>query len=128
MVVKEKKASQKFFKELDRRSQEAEDHPENLISFEDFLKKYPITQQTEEVNEYEKRPPKHCPNCGSTNTHNQELISRHPTSELYDTYCRDCTWSGDISPDIPSTKKKAAKNNIPPQKTTKQKNNTLNGN
>jgi hypothetical protein len=109
-VIKKKNASQKFFKELDRLSQEAEDHPENLIPLNDILKKYPITEQTEEVNDYEKRPPKHCPNCGSINIHNQELISRHPTSELYDTYCRDCEWSGDISPDIPSTQKKATKN------------------
>ncbi len=45
--------------------------------------------------------PKHCPKCGSANIHNQEMVSSHDTSELYDVYCRDCKWSGDISPDIP---------------------------
>jgi hypothetical protein len=119
-VVKEKKASQKFFKELDKRSQEAEDHPENLIPFEDFQKKYPITQQTEEISDYENRPPKHCPNCGSTNIHNQELVSRHRTSELYDTYCRDCTWSGDISPDIPFNKKERKASKKSPPKTLQE--------
>jgi predicted HTH domain antitoxin len=43
--------------------------------------------------------PKRCPNCGSENIHNQELEARSDSSELYDTYCRDCKWSGDISPD-----------------------------
>jgi hypothetical protein len=36
IVVKEKKAPQKFFKELDKRSQEAEDHPEKLVRLEDI--------------------------------------------------------------------------------------------
>ena len=53
--------------------------------------------------------PKRCPNCGSTNIHNQELESGSETSELYDTYCRDCEWSGDISPDIPLEEVKTAK-------------------
>ncbi len=48
-----------------------------------------------------KYPPKRCPNCGSENIHNQELESGSEYSELYDTYCRDCEWSGDISPDLP---------------------------
>jgi hypothetical protein len=45
--------------------------------------------------------PKYCPNCGSTNIHNQELESPHEWEEWYDVYCRDCEWSGDISPDLP---------------------------
>ncbi|MGD0070179.1 MAG: hypothetical protein ABSB71_01295 [Candidatus Bathyarchaeia archaeon] len=44
--------------------------------------------------------PRRCPNCGSTNIHIQELESPHNLSELYDVYCRDCKWSGDISPDL----------------------------
>ena len=44
--------------------------------------------------------PKRCPNCGSTNIHSQELESPHHLSELYDVYCIDCEWSGDISPDL----------------------------
>ena len=45
--------------------------------------------------------PKRCPNCGSTTIHNQELESPHDYEEWYDMYCRDCEWSGDISPDLP---------------------------
>ncbi|MCL5877399.1 MAG: nucleotidyltransferase family protein [Candidatus Bathyarchaeota archaeon] len=96
----DKKKTKRFYEKLDKLSQEAKDHPENFIPLEDFLKRYPITQPTDEADTYEKRPPKHCPSCGSINIHNQELRSRHPTSELYDAYCRDCQWSGDISPDI----------------------------
>ena len=48
-----------------------------------------------------KKKPKRCPNCGSTNIHNQELESGRRFEELYDVYCRDCEWSGDISPDLP---------------------------
>jgi len=44
--------------------------------------------------------PKRCPNCGSTNIHIQELESPHELAELYDVFCRDCKWSGDISPDL----------------------------
>jgi len=47
-----------------------------------------------------KAMPKHCPNCGSTNIHIQEMESPYDLSELYDVFCRDCKWSGDISPDI----------------------------
>jgi predicted nucleotidyltransferase len=50
--------------------------------------------------------PKHCPNCGSENIHNQELETSNDTSELYDTYCRDRKWSGNITPDIPLNNKK----------------------
>jgi hypothetical protein len=50
--------------------------------------------------------PKHCPNCGSENIHNQELETSNDTSELYDTYCRDCKWSGNISSDLPLNNKK----------------------
>ena len=45
--------------------------------------------------------PKRCPNCGSTNIHNQELEPSNDLEELYDVYCRDCEWSGYISPDLP---------------------------
>jgi hypothetical protein len=93
--------TRRFYAELQKRSQEAKEHSENLTPIEDFLKRHPITEPTNENNNHEKRPPKHCPNCGSTNIHNQELESRHPISELYDTYCRKRQWSGDISPDIP---------------------------
>jgi len=48
-----------------------------------------------------KVPPKRCPNCGSTNIHVQEMVSPYDLAELYDVYCRDCEWSGDISPDLP---------------------------
>jgi hypothetical protein len=51
-----------------------------------------------------KLTPKRCPNCGSTNIHNQELESPHEWEEWYDVYCRDCEWSGDISPDLPLEK------------------------
>lgn len=44
--------------------------------------------------------PKRCPNCGSTNIHVQELVSPLDLAELYDVYCRECGWSGDISPDL----------------------------
>ena len=44
--------------------------------------------------------PKHCPKCGSTNIHNQELEPSNDLEELYDVYCRDCEWSGYISPDL----------------------------
>jgi hypothetical protein len=53
-----------------------------------------------------KLTPKHCPKCGSTNLHIQELGSPHDYEEWYDVYCRDCEWSGDISPDLPSVPKK----------------------
>ena len=56
-----------------------------------------------------KYTPKCCPNCGSTNIHNQELESGSNCSELYDTYCRDCEWSGDISPDMPFSEDEGAK-------------------
>ena len=45
--------------------------------------------------------PKQCPNCGSTNIHIQELEPSKDLEELYDVYCRDCEWSGYISPDLP---------------------------
>ena len=48
-----------------------------------------------------KKTPKHCPNCGSTNIHNQELEPSNDLEELYDVFCRDCEWSGYISPDLP---------------------------
>lgn len=49
-----------------------------------------------------KLAPKHCPKCGSTNLDIQELGSPHDYEEWYDVYCRDCEWSGDISPDLPA--------------------------
>jgi len=52
---------------------------------------------------------KKVPNCGSTNVHIQELESGSDLSELYDVYCRDCEWSGDISPDLPLVSKKGTK-------------------
>ena len=48
-----------------------------------------------------KLAPKHCPKCGSTNIHNQELEPSNDLEEQYDVFCRDCEWSGDISPDLP---------------------------
>ena len=51
--------------------------------------------------------PKHCPKCGSTNIHNQELEPSNDLEELYDVYCRDCEWSGDISPDLPLNPKQS---------------------
>jgi len=43
-------------------------------------------------------PPKHCPNCGSTNI--ESVVGKNNQgSAIHDTYCRDCEWSGDISPD-----------------------------
>ncbi|MGD0994080.1 MAG: hypothetical protein ABR909_00985 [Candidatus Bathyarchaeia archaeon] len=51
-----------------------------------------------------KLTPKHCPNCGSPNIHIQEMQAQSKASEVYDIYCRDCEWSGDISPDIPLSK------------------------
>jgi len=56
-----------------------------------------------------KLTPKHCPNCGSTNIHNQELEPSNDLEELYDVYCRDCEWSGDISPDLPIPKEKVSR-------------------
>jgi predicted nucleic-acid-binding Zn-ribbon protein len=53
--------------------------------------------------------PKRCPNCGSANIHVQEMQSPYETSELFDVYCRDCEWSGDISPDIPLSKARLRK-------------------
>jgi len=50
-----------------------------------------------------KKVPKRCPNCGSANIHNQELEPSNDLEELYDVYCRDCEWSGYISPDLPLT-------------------------
>ena len=49
--------------------------------------------------------PKHCPKCGSTNIHNQELELDSVSEELYDVYCRDCGWSGYISPDLSFSEK-----------------------
>jgi predicted nucleic-acid-binding Zn-ribbon protein len=57
----------------------------------------------------EKLKPKHCPNCGSANINNQEMDAPSDSSELYDTYCRDCEWSDDISPDIPLSKLRGRK-------------------
>ena len=45
--------------------------------------------------------PKRCPNCGSKSIRVQELESPHDLAELYDVFCRDCKWSGDVSPDLP---------------------------
>jgi len=46
-----------------------------------------------------KHPPKLCPECGSTNINYVELATVKRGSLVYDTYCYDCDWSGDISPD-----------------------------
>lgn len=43
-------------------------------------------------------PPKRCPNCGSSAIEFVIGENNHG-SAIYDTYCEDCTWSGDISPD-----------------------------
>jgi hypothetical protein len=37
------------------------------------------------------------------------MQSPYETSELFDVYCRDCEWSGDISPDIPLSKARLRK-------------------
>ena len=47
-----------------------------------------------------KHPPKHCPCCGSTNINYVELMTNFRGSIIWDTYCKDCEWSGDINPDI----------------------------
>lgn len=50
--------------------------------------------------EGEEHPPKLCPNCGSGKINWVTLISGDGRESLiYDTYCYDCRWSGDISPD-----------------------------
>lgn len=64
----------------------------------EYLNQTPKTQKGDRCN-MGKLKPKHCPNCGSANIHNQEMGAHSDSSELYDTYCRDCEWSGDISPD-----------------------------
>lgn len=43
-------------------------------------------------------PPKHCPNCGSTDI-NSVVGKNNQGSAIHDTYCENCMWSGDISPD-----------------------------
>jgi len=50
-------------------------------------------------NERPKHPPKHCPDCGSENINYVELMTNFRGNAIYDTYCEDCGWSGDISPD-----------------------------
>lgn len=45
-----------------------------------------------------KHPPKRCPECGSTNINYVDLATERGNI-VYDTYCYDCNWSGDISPD-----------------------------
>jgi len=47
-----------------------------------------------------KKPPKALPELWLNNLHIQELESPHDYEEWYDVYCRDCEWSGDISPDL----------------------------
>ncbi|KXB08682.1 hypothetical protein AKJ59_00670 [candidate division MSBL1 archaeon SCGC-AAA385M02] len=46
-----------------------------------------------------KHPPKHCPNCGSENINYIECFTNFRGNIAWDTYCKDCEWSGDISPD-----------------------------
>ena|GEM_PF-3270012 len=47
MVNKNKKeATSKFYKKLDKLSQDAKEHPEDFIPLEEFLKCCPISQQT----------------------------------------------------------------------------------
>lgn len=49
MVNKSKKtATNEFYKGLEKLSKEDEDHPENYISLEEILKKYPITEKTDD--------------------------------------------------------------------------------
>ena len=86
-------------------------------SIKEYLKGIPEDRQSKKPKIF-KFTPKHCPNCGSANIHNQPLESPFDTSELYDTYCRDCEWSGDISPDLPFSKGEDAK-----QKRKKTRNN-----
>lgn len=43
-------------------------------------------------------PPERCPKCGSSNI--EFVIGKNNLDDaVYDTYCEDCTWSGDIIPD-----------------------------
>ncbi|GAG15593.1 unnamed protein product [marine sediment metagenome] len=43
-------------------------------------------------------PPKHYPNCGSTDI-NSVVGKNNQGSAIHDTCCENCMWSGDISPD-----------------------------
>jgi len=56
--------------------------------------------------------PKHCPNCGESLIRvSNGKVWIAPMGEPYervhfkltsfDTYCNECEWSGDISPDVP---------------------------
>jgi len=47
----------------------------------------------------DKHPPKNCPNCGSDNINYVELMTNFRGNAIYDTYCKECGWSGNISPD-----------------------------
>lgn len=47
----------------------------------------------------EKHPPKHCPECGAVNIHSVEMSTEKRGSLVWDAYCYDCGWSGDINPD-----------------------------
>lgn len=43
---------------------------------------------------------KHCPGCGSTNIDQGPNLERPDSEErVFDVYCQDCKWSGDVSPD-----------------------------
>jgi len=46
-----------------------------------------------------KHPPNFCPNCGSDKINYVELMSNFRGSILWDTFCKDCEWSGDVRPD-----------------------------
>lgn len=42
--------------------------------------------------------PRHCPGCGTTSL-NIETLLGDDNHLVFDTYCKTCGWSGDISPD-----------------------------
>lgn len=50
---------------------------------------------------WEQRIPRCCPICGKEGLELQPFARQdHPTASDYDCYCRACTWSGNISPDL----------------------------
>jgi len=46
-----------------------------------------------------KHPPKYCPNCGHPVNNYVEGMTNFRGSISWDTYCKECEWSGDIRPD-----------------------------
>ncbi len=94
-----------FLEMLEKRSV-----PSNWISdsIKEYMKGTPEGCSTEKT-KTSKIIAKRRANCSSANIHNPPLESPFDTSELYDTYCRDCEWSGDISLDLPFSEGEDAK-------------------